>query len=255
LKRDEDAFFGKYPRRIGEGMGLGARGLEYIYQGVFISLMVIFPLSMNPATCASLPQKAFIQIVYEDGSLSVDLQNAPASEVFKELARRVPYEFILPEELLGKGISLKFSGIDLDEGIRRILENAGAKNCALVFRPQEAKRKGHPLYQVEVVLVGGDFRVGNEASRQQASFEKASDPTEEVAIRPDSFPEARQVPVPQEMPFSGEVSEELAPREGESVLEEMPTPIVLSPEDEDFPVHRKLEDNQMPTKLQELTPP
>jgi len=123
-------------------MGLGAIGLEYIYQGVFISLMVIFPLSMNPAKCASFPQEAFIQIVYQDGSLSVDLQNAPASEVFKELARRTPYEFILPEGLLGKGIALKFSGIGLDEGIRRILENAGAKNCALVFRPQEAKREG-----------------------------------------------------------------------------------------------------------------
>lgn len=255
MKRDEGAFFGKYPRRIGEGMGLGARGLEYIYQGVFISLMVIFPLSMNPAKCASLPQEAFIQIVYQDGLLSVDLQNAPASEVFKELARRTPYEFIVPEELLVHRVTLKYSGVDMDEAIRRVMSSTGVDNYALVYSPREAKPYEGPLYRVKVVLLGGDFRVGNEASGQQASFEKASEPSEEVAIRPDSFPVVREEPVPSEKPLSSEVSVELVPRVGDSTLEEVPTPVELSSESEDFPVYRKLEDAQMPTELQESSPP
>ncbi len=230
------------------------RELKCFRGGFYVSLMGIVLVGVLLAVCRSFAQDASARIVSEDRSLSVDLQNAPASEVFEELAKRTAYEFILPEELLENRITLKFSGIDLDEGIRRIVTKAGADNHALVYSLRESEPGKAPLYRVKVVLMGSVMQL-KEASSQQASFEKASDLAEEVAIQPDSFPVVREEPVPSEVPFLDAVSEELVPQGGEFLSEQIPTPVELSSETEDFPHYRPLESNQIPRELNRLTPP
>jgi hypothetical protein len=105
------------------------------------------------------------------------------------------------------------------------------------------------------MLIGGDFSGTNGTSFHRSSFKKATEPVPEVVIQSNSFSAAREVPVPQEKPLSGEVSLELAPRVGDSMSEEVPTPLELSSETEDFLLYRPLESNQIPIKLEELTPP
>jgi len=103
------------------------------------------------------------------------------------------------------------------------------------------------------VLLGGDFSGAGETSLERTCFGKPTERAPGVEKRQmpfpsDSFPAAREVPVPSEMPFSGEASVELAPPRGESLSEEVPTPVKRSPEDEGFPIYRRLESDQMPIK-------
>jgi len=239
---------------------MGGRPLGYSYGAGFVVLVAIVLLVGKTMVGFAAMGDGTIEISYQGCSLLIDVQEARVSEVFAELSRRTRYEFIVPEELLVHRVTLKYSGADMDEAIRRVMSNAGVENYALVYSPREAKPDEGPLYRVKVVLLGDDFSGTRETSHERASSGKATERAPEVSTRPrpfssDSFPEARQVPVPSEMPFSGEVSEELAPRGGEPLPEEAPTPVELSSEDEDVPVHRTLENNQMPTKPHELTRP
>lgn len=239
-------------------MVMSGRPFGYCYGAGFVVLMVIVLLVAGGGVGSAAMGDGTIEISYQGCSLSMDVQKARVSEVFEELAKRTSYEFIVPEELLGHWVTLKCSGVDLDEGIRRLMSSTGVDNYALVYGPRDLKSEG-PLYRVKVVLLGGDFSGTRETSLERASFGKTTERPSGVSTRPitpsDSFPVAREVSVPQEMRVSRELSVELTPRKGESVLEEMPTPVVVSPEDEDFPVYRKIESNQMPRKPGELSPP
>ena len=238
---------------------MSSRRLGYSYGAGLIVLMVIVLLVVGTAVGFAAMGDGTIEISYQGCLLSMDVDEARVSEVFEELAAKTPYEFIVPEELLVHRVTLKCSGFDPDEAIRRIMSNAGVGNYALVYSLREAKTDEGPLYRVKVVLIGGDFSGARETSFQRASFGKATERAPGVSTQPitpsDSFPVAREVPVPQEMAVSREQSVDLAPREAESLSKEVPTPVELSPGSEGFPVYRKIENNQMPKKLQQSTPP
>jgi hypothetical protein len=232
---------------------MSGRPFGYCYGAGFVVLMVIVLLVVGIAIGSAAMGDGTIEISYQGFSLSIDVQGARVSEVFQELARRTSYEFIVPEELLGYWVTLKCSGVDLDEAIRRLMSSTGVDNYALVYSPREAEPDEGPRYRVKVMLVGGDFSGVSEISLDRPFSGKAAERAPEVSkgqmpFRSDSFPVAREVSVPQEMGVSRELSMELAPREGESLSEEVPTPAELSSEDEDIPVHRTLKKNQMPIK-------
>jgi hypothetical protein len=239
---------------------MSARCLGYRYGPGLVVLMVTVLLAVEMGVGPAAMGDGTIEISYQGGSLSMDVHEARVSEVFGELARRTPYEFIVPEELLGHRVTLQCSGVDLDEAVRRVMSNAGVGNYALIYSPREAEPDEGPRYRVKVMLVGGDFSGVSEISLDRPFSGKAAERAPEVSkgqmpFRSDSFPANHEVPVPQEMPVSRELSVELAPRESESLSKEMPTRVELSPGSEGFPVYRRLESSQIPIKQQESTPP
>jgi hypothetical protein len=196
-----------------------------------------------------------IKIGYHDLSLSMDVQEARISEVFQELARRTAYEFIVPEELLEHQVTLKCSGVDLSDGVRRIIKNAGVGNYALIYSFPEAHAGVEPLCQVKVVLLDSASsgketqysgskdhwrvsEVGPELERKLASFSA------------EMIPVAKNVSVFPKQHISASMLQQVSPKGAETASTEVPTSVPIAPENEGFPVYRKLELNQEPTKLQ-----
>jgi hypothetical protein len=151
-----------------------------------ISLVMILILSVFPAEAtgqkgqgAQLSDKANLsaglQIVFDQGLLSVSLKNADLEEVLKEISRQteVKIEFTPP---LKKRLTIEFVDLPLKQGLRRLLKN---QNHFMYLEKKDTTDKKTRYILSRVVLLG------KSTSSPRKNIQILA-PSEETDLRPPS---------------------------------------------------------------------
>ena len=135
-----------------------------------IIIMALVP-SLSAQASEGRPQgyPERIAVEYQDTLLSVEAQKATLLTVFEAIADKTQYEFVVPEELLQREVTLSCSKTDLDKAVKRVLDASGVRNYALVSSVKEADTGSKSVHQIEVVL----FPAAHESAGGESSGEKA----------------------------------------------------------------------------------
>jgi hypothetical protein len=111
----------------------------YQLLGIFIGLLAFLSLGSgarsqgtgvpadDPRPRAAAPGR---HVLVQAGRLSVDLQEADLGEVLAQIGRQAGIR-ITPGPSAGKRISLRFAGVELEEGLRRLLRAASLSHLFL----------------------------------------------------------------------------------------------------------------------------
>ena len=226
---------------------MSTRFLRFCLKRGCIVLITILIVAITGESSA-VNEERTIKIEYKDSSLSIDVKDARVSEVFKELASRTPYEFIVPEELLEHRVTLKCSGVDLSDGVRRIIKNAGVDNYAVIYSFPESSHGKGSWSQVRVVLMDREIGGKDELYRNELVKAKGYELSPEFGRQ--LVPVAKNVSVFPKQHISASMLQQVSPKGAEAASTEVPAPVLIAPENEGFPVHRKLEVKQEPAKVQ-----
>lgn len=151
-----------------------------------LSLAMILALSVFPAETrgqdaqgAQIAKKADVyarmQIVFNQGLLSVTLENADLEEALKEISRQteVKIEFTPP---LKERLTIEFADLPLKQGLRRLLKN---QNHFMYLEKKDTTDKETQYILSRVVLLGKS----NSSQRENTQILAAS---EEADLRPSS---------------------------------------------------------------------
>ena len=103
----------------------------------------------DPAlTKRELKSRGIFQIVYDEGALSVSLQDAELREVLAEISRLCHIQFHVSGSINEK-MTLSFSNLPLEEGLKRLLKN---RNYSLFFA-KDINKNGKARYVISRVLI------------------------------------------------------------------------------------------------------
>ncbi len=115
---------------------------------LFIAVMLLFaggtaysqapkqavpPAPQAPAAKEPEPPKPISSVTVEDGKLSVDLVDADLGNVMNEIGAKMHFEVTISGGIYGKKISTKFTGLDVERGIERLLSLVQEHNYLIYY--------------------------------------------------------------------------------------------------------------------------
>lgn len=78
---------------------------------------------------------------FENERLTVRFADTPAEEAFSEISDAAGVEISIPEQLLGKRVSLRLDDESLDDGMRQVFRALDVVNHAVVFNEEAGRRR------------------------------------------------------------------------------------------------------------------
>lgn len=160
-----------------------------------LAATLIMILALVPNLSAKSPEVGLqgnaknVAVEYQNTLLSVDAQKTTLLTVFQAIADETQYEFVVPEELLQREVTLSCSKLDLDKAVKRVLDASGVRNYALVSGVKEADIGSKSFRQIEVVLLSpapesvGGARSGEEVRVKRLKSNAQSSVSEQSAVR------------------------------------------------------------------------
>ncbi|MFX0197752.1 MAG: hypothetical protein ACFFCW_16650, partial [Candidatus Hodarchaeota archaeon] len=149
--------------------GLRCRGFCCLASTLIMILALVAGLSAKSPEVSPQGNPESVAVEYQDTLLSVEAQRATLLTVFQAIAAKTHYEFVVPEELLQREVTLTCSKTDLDKAVKRVLDASGVCNYALVSGVREPDTGSKSIHQIQVVLVSA----ARESSAGERSREEA----------------------------------------------------------------------------------
>lgn len=82
------------------------------------------------------PLKPVINIEIKDGFLSVELSDVEFGSVIKEIAEKAKFKVEISGDIAYRKIGTNFKGVDVERGIRRLLDIMKEKNYIISYNPE-----------------------------------------------------------------------------------------------------------------------
>ena len=141
-----------------KGRGLRRAAVVNLASGLVLAALVgsmAAPgVGADSAKTAESAPAAIIQVTVEDGLLSAELRDAPLVDALRAVGEQAGFEVVVRGEA-GVLVTQSLAGVPVEEGVRRLLEDAGS--WSLVHAPAG---DGAAPRLAEVRLYGGDRRPG-----------------------------------------------------------------------------------------------
>lgn len=178
--------------------------------GLFFCILVVFFIGFWSMASATTVIKEGLNIKFDKGKLSVDIKDIDVKVVFKALEEKGKIEIFNKKIVPDRKISLRFSELKTEEGIKKLMHACGVKNYATIFT-KEAKT-GEPrvakliLVKAGIAPVPVEKKIKAPEAILPASVEKNIEATE---VREKEIEKAeRETLLKTIMPILREVDEE-----------------------------------------------
>jgi hypothetical protein len=136
----------------------------------------------------ALSEAGKADIKFKDEMISADIQNAPLKEVTEKIGKEKGIWFKGEESLFEEKVSVRFTDIPLEEGLKRIL---GKLNHSMVFDKKSNVRG--------ILIVGKSAGAG----KPVAMYQPAEPPQIHPGISPEPISESKEFKIKRNMPPPG----------------------------------------------------
>jgi len=131
---------------------------------LFVCTVITFLVASNAD--ATTVTKEGLNIKFDKGSLSVDIKDIDVKLVFKALEEKGKIEILNKKIVPDRKVSLRFSELKTEEGIKKLMHACGVKNYATIFTKEP--KTGEPRVAKLILVKAGIAPVAEVQKKAEA---------------------------------------------------------------------------------------